>query len=403
MRTGKNNQTMNIQMDHQMMKDEFKAMKAVYSYVFPEIRPIIAQMSNLPIDLFLTSTPVNKAQDIIDGLGFRERLIVPANARGNVSLDDIHEPIIDRIIQEYEFHGERASKHGNVLATSAISGINNFAYRYPTSGSSQGIFHLLADAKQKGIDTIYVLSGEYEGYKEYGATLGIKTIEVDSLENKCISKYASGKNAPGLWFISNPSARDGNIIPNSQILNLCDQGHKVILDLAYVGMTKDYTFDLNHENIVGAVMSLSKPYGLFRFRTGFTFTREPIQSLYANKWFKDVGRLLLGLKVVEDIGTRRLYDAYAGAQSKIITGLNEKFGLTMKKSDVLLLSHMTSADVLKLDDDRKSLIADYGRSGNYRFCLTPYYEALENSGNPNSGNSNSSNSNPGNSNTGNPK
>jgi hypothetical protein len=346
----------------------FVAMKAVYSYVYPEVRPLIKQMSDLPIELFLTSTPVSQAQDIIDRLGFKKRFIVPSTIEGKVSLDEIHEPIIDRLVQEYGFFDGHTSR--------AIYGLKNFSYRYPTSGSSQGIFHLLADAKQKGIDNIYVLSGEYEGYREYGNTLGMKTIEFESLADaKNSADYPNPKK--GLWFISNPSARNGNIIPNSEILDLCNDGHKVILDLAYVGMTKDYTFDVNHENIVGAVMSLSKPYGLFRFRTGFTFTREPITSLYANKWFKDVGRLLLGLKVVEEIGMHQLHKTYAGKQSEIISGLNCKFGLDIKQSDVLLLGYIPESATKDYAGDKLSMISPYKRSDNYRFCLTPYFEELE--------------------------
>jgi hypothetical protein len=339
---------------------KFKAMKAVYSYVYPEVRPIIEKMGYIPIELFLTSTPVGKAQDIIDGLGFRKRFVVPRNSDGNVSLDDIHEPIIDRLVEEYEDIGK------------VVSGLKDFGYRYPTSGSSQGIFHLLADLKQKGLDKIYMLKGEYEGYREYGNTLGIKTVEIDSLNYSSIKRYK-----PGVWFISNPSARDGNIIPNEYVMNLCEAGHKVILDLAYVGMTKDYKFNLDHENIVGTVMSLSKPYGLFRFRTGITFTKEPVDSLYANKWFKDVGRLLLGLKVVEDIGVHKLHDKYVGFQSHIIRSLNDGLGLDIKQSDVFLLGYTTVSGTKDYGDKKLSLISSYRRSDNYRFCLTPYFEELE--------------------------
>jgi histidinol-phosphate/aromatic aminotransferase/cobyric acid decarboxylase-like protein len=154
------------------------------------------------------------------------------------------------------------------------------------SGSSQGIFHLLAELRQKGIGKINVFEGEYEGYKEYGKCLGLKTLEHRlSIPAKDVAR--------GYWFISNPSARNGNIIPYKRIMELCEAGHKLILDLAYVGMTKPHIFSLDHKNIIGAVMSMSKPYGVFRHRIGgFTFTREPVESLYANKWFKDVPALL---------------------------------------------------------------------------------------------------------------
>lgn len=336
--------------------DEFYPLKAVYSYFFPEVRNLMHVESQLPDELFLTTTHSEDLELKIGNL-FKKKLELPKSERGYIDLDKIHEPIIDEIVNAYE---------------NLIPELNQFNFSYPMAGSSQGIFHALSKLKTKGINEIYVLRGEYEGYAEYGKTLGIKTIEIDPNKND-ISKLKQG-----YWFISNPSARDGNIINNEFINNLCDAGHKVYLDLAYVGLTHEYKFDVSNKNIEGVFLSFSKPYGVFRFRTGgFTFSRKPIDSLYANKWFKDVPSLFTALKIVEEITPGKLYSKYKEIQNKIIDHINNATGLELKPSDSFLLAYLQKEDTKKLSEEQMQMIGPYKRGDNYRFCLTPYFEKYE--------------------------
>ena len=215
---------------------KFLAMKAVYSYVFPEVRKIIRDISYLPEEFYLTTTPVDVGQAIVDGLSYKKKIIVPKTSDGMINLDEIHVPIIGRITEEY---------------SQIVHGLENFRYAYPTAGSSPGIFHILAKLKADGIDTIYTLDGEYEGYMEYGLTLGIRTVEVSSLES-LLSESKSTKSdikpGRGVIFISNPSARDGNIIEDDLITKVADNGYKIVMDQAYVGLTKNHVYDLSHVN-----------------------------------------------------------------------------------------------------------------------------------------------------------
>lgn len=337
-----------------MTTQKLKAMKSVYTYFFPEVRPLVHSTDALSDKLFLTTTSACEAQGIVDSLDFNQELVMPKTPEGKVDLDEIHFPIIDRIVEVYK---------------DVIPGLKEFPYRYPTSGSSEGLFHTLAKLKSGGVDEISTFEGEYEGYKEYGKALGIKLREF----HRNLNTQAN----PGTWFISNPSAFDGNIIPNEEINALCDKGNKVYLDLAYVGSTKPHAFDVSHKNISAVFISFSKPYGVFRFRMGFTFSREPIDSLYANKWFKDVGRLISALKIAEEVGPKALHEKYNSIQKKIVESINSEFGLNMKTSDALLLSHLTQDDASKLNVSQLELIAPYKRGSSYRFCLTPYYEEEE--------------------------
>ncbi len=333
---------------------QLEAMKAVYTYFFPEVRSLVHFGEKIPDELYLTSTSAETAQCALDGM-FKSRFEVPATLEGKVDLDSIHIPIIDKIVEAYAEHAYA---------------LRDFPNRYPMAGSSQGIFHLLAELKAKGTNEIYVLKGEYEGYAEYGKTLGINTHEIPPEEIENVK--------PGTWFISNPSARDGNIIPNEFITKLCENGHKIILDLAYVGSTKPYEFDISNENIPAVLLSFSKPYGVFRFRIGgFAFSRTPVESLYANKWFKDVPRLLTALKIVEKIPPGSLYPKYSAVQKAIVKEINEDFSLNMRASDALLLGYLKKTDTFGFDEEKKKVIMPFERGDNYRFCLTPYYEKFE--------------------------
>lgn len=334
------------------MKD-FDPMKAVYSYYFPETRAVVNQLALPSHEIFLTQTDGQAANDSIKPLGLRG-FEMPQTPLGKVDLDAVHEPIIDAIIEEYK---------------EAVPGLSDFAFRYPTSGSSEGIFHYLSFLRSQGISNIYTLPGEYEGYKEYGKGLGIETHETPEEE----STYRNR----GFWFISNPSARNGNIINNDLVNGICEAGNDVALDLAYAGNTNHYQFDVSNPRIKAVFMSFSKPYGLFRFRIGFAFSREAIPTLYANKWFKSIPALLLALKVAQDIGPRMLPAKYKSVQREIVDEINLQTGLNITPSDALLLGNIARSDTQGLTDEQKRLIGQFLRADNYRFCLTPYFERIE--------------------------
>jgi len=336
---------------------QLEAMKAVYCYFFPEVRPLMKQVEEaIPSEMFKVTTRASDIAGVVGSL-FTPELVIPSTPAGCVALDDIHEPVIERVVRAYE---------------DVVPALHEFPYQYPTPGSSEGLHKLLTHLRiHHDVREITVLSGEYEGYGVYAADLGMRVNVVNP------SRVDPQRGDPRYWFISNPSARDGNILPNEFIRELCDHGHKVVLDLAYAGMTRPYAFDVSHENIIAVVLSLSKQYGLFRFRIGFTFSREDVRSLYGNKWFKDPVRLLQGLKVVEEFRPGVLYERYREKQELIITRMNDEYCLGVKQSDVFLLGYLPSMAVSGLRDEQRSLIAPYQRGDGYRFCLTPYFEIME--------------------------
>ena len=55
---------------------------------------------------------------------------------------------------------------------------------------------------------------------------------------------------------------------------------------------------------------------MFRFRIGFTFSRDEVPSLYANRWFKSIPALLIALKVAQEIGAKMYQEAAAKEKEK---------------------------------------------------------------------------------------
>ena len=289
-----------------------KATRTVYCYYFPEVRRIINDITkNYPHNVFLQS-------------------IEPG-------LDDFHIPIIEKFIK---YHNK------------SLPNLKDFKHKYFTGGASEGIFHLLVKYRN---EIIYVLDGEYEGYKEYAIRIGINIVEVDE-----ICDFSKLKK--GIFFISNPSARNGNIISNKFINEICKY-HKVIYDITYVGLTKEHEFDLSNKNIIAIISSMSKPFGLYYYRIGFTFSREGIETLIANKWFKNIFSLIIASRIFDEIKHGQLYNKYRPVQEKIIQELNAKENLKLKISDVLLLAYSKENRVLE----------KFRRGKFYRICLTPYF------------------------------
>ena len=309
--------------------NNLKAMRAVYSYYFPEIRNLISKVTaEYPHQEFLKST----------------------SAEG---LDNYEKPIVKKMVEFYK---------GEAL------GFEEYEYVYPTAGSSEGIYHLLSRIKVETPDLpIYTFVGEYEGYRECALGMGMKVIEVEENIDE-IEKLPIG-----IWFISNPSARNGARIENSLIRQIADLGHQIVLDLAYLGMTEKYEFDLTHKNIVAVLTSMSKPFGLFYYRVGFTFSRQPVKTLYGTKWFKNILSLIIAEKVFEKFTARYFYDKYSLIKGEILEEIKKDTGINLRSSEVLLLAYLTESDFEKLTPEQQELVREYKRGKYYRLCLTKYF------------------------------
>jgi histidinol-phosphate/aromatic aminotransferase/cobyric acid decarboxylase-like protein len=321
--------TINIQKQGGYQIMSLKAITTVYSYRHPETRRTVDNVliGGFPHHVFLRAT----------------------NPPG--ALDAFDQPIIDKVVQ---------------FNQDSVPHMREFPFRYPTAGSEEGIREVMTDLQAKGVKKIHVLNGEYEGFQAVADQRCIETVEVDP--NTDFTKMR-----PGYFFISNPSARDGNIIPNDFINTICDAGHKVFYDLAYLGSTKPHKFDVRHQNIFAAVISFSKTYGLFYDRIGFAFSREAVPSLYGNKWFKSIFALMIAEAIVSELNPNEIPEKYKPVQKEIIADINAEHGLGMKPSDAFLLGHITAEHADTLNDSQMKMIEKFKRGNFFRFCLTPYF------------------------------
>lgn len=310
-----------------------KAITTVYSYYLPEVRALISDLTrDYPHQVFLRS-------------------IEPG-------LDDFDQPIIDKLVAA---HRDDAP------------GLARFPHRYPTAGSEEGIREYMTVLRTQGVRRIYVWAGDYEGYRETAKTRGLETVEVGWDRDPAALP-------PGHWFLSNPSARDGMIVPPDKLLAIAEAGHQVFYDLSYLGSTGPSVFDLRHPNIAAAVISFSKPYGLFYYRVGFTFSRRPIPALYANKWFKNVYGLLIADKILDELNLARVAGKYKRLQAEIVDEINRELALGIAPSDAFLLARLPGTAAGRLSPQQRAAIAPFRRADGYRFCLTPYFLEQERSG-----------------------
>lgn len=323
-------------------------MTEVYSYPFPEVRQTIGSVAIDP-RFMLNTLNVEHAADMLTAYGFSPTLELPSHADGVLNLDEIHVPVIERIKQ---------------VQGDTIVGLGDFAYAYPTHGSSQAMFNLMAEWKARGeLESVAVLRGEYEGYSAYADSLRIPVTQYDDLER---AKPKAGE----VWFMSNPSAVDGNWLSEEAWDGFVGAGHEIVYDAAYVGLTTDRTVDVSAPNIKAVLTSPSKQFGVFRYRnTGVTYTREPVSSMYGTKWFKDVPALLDTLKLYETFGMHDLPRAYQPVQRLICQALSELAEGEVSPSDTLLLAHTDQAPGAGMER--------YQRADNYRFGLTKLFEDYE--------------------------
>lgn len=313
------------------MDGTLKAFTTVYSYPTPEVLAVIrALVANYPAD-------------VIEEGWVRSQMT------------DYHNQIFDELTN---------------LREEEVLGLRGFEQRYPTYGSDHAICEYLTYLSvEESVRSIYVLEDDYEGFIERARSrdLQAQVVTADTDPKKL---------TPGVWFISNPSARDGNIIANETIYDILEQGHRVLYDLAYLGTTDDWRFDLRHENIDGALISFSKPYGLFSHRIGFSFFRRRVPSLEANAlWFKNIFGLTVASRVITTINHQSYVATYKASQRAIVNSLVEQTGLPLKPSDAFLLAHVSAEDAAQLNGKQLEALKRYQRGRGYRLCLTPYFFA----------------------------
>jgi hypothetical protein len=257
-----------------------------------------------------------------------------------------------------------------------------FPYQYPTAGASEALRQLIYDMEP--MSRVHVFEGEYEGFIAYAEAAGLQVVRHTRREPSFVS---TSLRRDDKFFISQPSAIDGNVWSGFQefIDNMPD--NSVVVDLTYVGavpsITVEKPFRLNRPSVDAVVFSLSKPFGVYYDRIGGVLTRKESPALFGNKWFKNLTSLALGTRLLESTTVFTIPEKYLGVRNVCVQRTVRDLNLPgpWKLSDVFLLAYTD------LSGRRPEGLMEYLKRGDSaRLCLTPLMAGLihsiELSGNP---------------------
>jgi len=260
-----------------------------------------------------------------------------------------------------------------------------------TNGSSEAVKEIIA---QFAVDTrcqgsIHVFEGEYEGYELYAQNYHLNVIKHPRSDQFW---HEGPKSENEMFFISQPSAIDGNVWPELENflgkLGKTRPKMKVILDIAYLGCTaKQFTINIGHfgKNVSAITWSMSKSLGTFYDRIGGVFSTENIPGLYENIWLKNVVNIELGKKLLQNVSSPfEIPEKYSPLQALAINRIKERTGRIIIPSDVILLGYANKKP-WEFDNVDQVLCrcaeppTTEPGLGLIRYCLSPTLEQMVNS------------------------
>jgi hypothetical protein len=257
-----------------------------------------------------------------------------------------------------------------------------FPFFYPTAGASEPLRHLIYEFaarryKQGALEPfIHVFEGEYEGYKAMAEAAGLEVIEHDRADWENVADIMGRADDNHLFFLSQPSAIDGNIWEDAPKFLAKISEHmawsqwpvdpRVVMDLTYVGAVADVKmkFNMNEPCVRNVVFSLSKPFGTYYDRIGGVFCRWEDAGLFGNKWFKGLTGLRIGTLMMQRHHVFELPRKYLHYQHLAAAHASKALGFEFTPADVYLLATAPAGGDLPM--------ANYlRRAGKLRVCVTP--------------------------------
>lgn len=327
--------------------------------------PEYLQFQHPEVTRFLGSLTFNPeiTNTIVSGERARD-LLVEGGFEHGAELDL---PIINGIIDPPKLSDavtERIAERDEVL----LPGLAEFKYRYATvNGATEGIDQLMIGlSADKTIKKVGLIRGDYLGYYGAASTKGLEIVWADSLQEV-------GEPEDGVvWFVSNPSAINGNLYAPDAWQTFLDTGHKVVVDAAYVDLTiQDNAVDVSSENVIAVLTSPSKPFGFVLNKyPGVVYTRKKHDGLYLQKKFNNVPRMLtiLEIQLQEKFGPHKLAELLHPTQLAICNDMSEVANGEVLPSDATLMAHATNE--LHQAYDRYKTVNFLERPTDYTFRLT---------------------------------
>lgn len=241
-----------------------------------------------------------------------------------------------------------------------------FPHAYPTNGASEAIDHLIVPPGR-----IHMFEGEYEGYARIAEARGmdVRTHRREPAPLALLNRSRVGlAGTKELFFVSLPSAIDGEYWPDfdefCETLARWNPEINIVVDVTYVGAAKKLQpLHLSrYPNVSAVVFSLSKPFGVYYHRIGGVVSRQPIETLWGNLWFKNLFSLQLGTELMRRYPVEYLPNRYAAVQRQAISDAIVRGELpadTQASNVVLLARSATGVSDMRRAPDK------------YRYCLTP--------------------------------
>jgi hypothetical protein len=254
----------------------------------------------------------------------------------------------------------------------------DFKYRYPTAGASEGIVKIMAELQSRSESKkIHVFEGEYEGFKAYAESLNLE-VEVHDRANwrNCLSKIAEGEQ----FWISQPSAIDGKVWDDFEdfvdSVNRVQPSAHVIPDLTYVGcVAKEFNVNVNSANIPAVIISHSKPMGGYYQRVGGVLAREEFKTLFGNVWFKNLQSLAWATQMMKRHDVYELPRKYRAHQEEACYRTGKLLGIEgLEPADISVLA--IAAPKTDMPDWQNSLMRGSKSEQVVRICLTPAMTTL---------------------------
>jgi hypothetical protein len=316
--------------------------QTIYSYFSPEIENACKKAANKLLDHKLHNNAYERVQDVI--------------------------------------HEETLRDYVNFVYP-IVRGLDTYAHRYPSNGSSEGLQTTIAYFKSEYPQAkLHVFRGEYEGAIHYGNSMKYELVKHDR-EQRDFDEIFKRCQPNDLFYISQPSGLDGNCWERfPDFIKAAEKVKvKVIVDLAYVGtVAKQYSVDVSSEAIIAVVSSLSK-MGPYYKRMGYAFTRFVHPLLTGNKWFKNIDSLVTASTLMNSSGitVTSLAEKYHQHQQILINWIkSETNGLiTLTPSDVFMVATIPDKDKYHLlPEEFRGLIRE---NGVLRVCLVTGIKAIE--------------------------
>lgn len=250
-----------------------------------------------PVSLTVYSLVFNETEKLIKTILSNEQEIMLARHR-NAHLKH-QDPMHDNFFSAWQNFSKDCVNFKN----------SDYPETYPSNGSSEAIFHILAHAKATNRDLV-VFEADYEGYRSLAESVGVRVHIVNrNFWRETLEDWREGKtsfaNRPVQWWVSQPSAIDGNIWSDFpewlKAMEEFSEGNEIWVDLTYVGRASiQNKIELTSPIISGFVFSLSKVMGAYYRRIGGCYSRLPIPSLWGNRWFKNLDSLYIGERWLQE-------------------------------------------------------------------------------------------------------